>query len=68
MIDNALTVTDTDGTDLESATVTITNPQDGAAEVLGATGCAGLAVAPGLNSLSITGTQPLATYRPAYAR
>jgi hypothetical protein len=43
--------------------VTITNPQDGASEVLSATACAGLTVTPGLNILSITGSQPPATYQ-----
>ena len=63
VVDSGVTVTDADSANLASATVTITNPQDGAAEVLGATSCAGLTVTPGLNSLSITGSQPLATYQ-----
>jgi hypothetical protein len=63
VVDGAVTVTDVDSTNLASATVTITNPQDGAAEVLAATSCAGLTVTPGLNTLSITGSQPLATYQ-----
>ena len=64
-IDGGITVTDPDVTDtnLESATVTINNPQNGAAEVLAATACGGLTVAPGLNSLNITGSQPIATYQ-----
>ncbi len=62
-VDGALTVTDVDDANLASAVVTITNPQDGAAEVLAATSCAGLTVTPGLNSLSITGSQPLAAYQ-----
>jgi hypothetical protein len=63
VIDSGVTVTDPDSTNLASATVTITNPQDGASEVLGATACAGLTVTPGLNTLSITGSQPVATYQ-----
>jgi hypothetical protein len=63
VLDAALTVGDVDNANLASATVTITNPQDAAAEVLGATSCPGLTVTPGLNSLSITGSQPLATYQ-----
>ncbi len=62
-VDAGVTVTDVDSANLASATVTITNPQDGAAEVLGATSCAGLTVTPGLNSLSVTGSQPPATYQ-----
>src|SRR5215210_2922709 len=62
VVDPGITVTDMASPNLVSATVTITNPLDGAAEVLAATSCAGLTVTPGLNSLSITGTQPLATY------
>lgn len=64
-IDGGITVTDPDvsDTNLESATVTISNPQDGVAEVLAATACAGLTVTPGVNSLNITGSQPIATYQ-----
>ena len=62
-VDAGVTVTDSDSPNLASATVTITNPQDGAAEVLAATSCAGLTVTPGLNSLSITGSQPPLTYQ-----
>src|SRR5215210_7799076 len=61
-VDPGITVTDMASPNLVSATVTITNPLNGAAEVLAATSCAGLTVTPGLNSLSITGNQPLATY------
>jgi hypothetical protein len=63
VVDSGVTVTDVDSANLASATVTITNPQDGASEVLGASACAGLTVTPGLNSLSITGSQPVATYQ-----
>ncbi len=63
VVDSGVTVTDADSTNLASATVTITNPQDGASEVLSASACAGLTVTPGLNTLSITGSQPLATYQ-----
>ena len=63
VLDGGITVADSNDTNLESATVTITNPQNGAAEVLAASACAGLTVTPGLNSLSITGSQPLATYQ-----
>ena len=52
---------------MESATATITNPQDGAAEALGcfALACNGNfnGARQGLNSLSITGSQPIATYQ-----
>lgn len=63
IVDAGLTVTDADDSNLISATVVITNPQDGAAEVLAASACAGLTVVPGPNSLTITGSQPLATYQ-----
>lgn len=63
VVDGGLTVTDADDANLASAVVTITNPQDGAAEVLAASACAGLTVVAGLNSLTVTGSQPLATYQ-----
>jgi hypothetical protein len=63
VVDPGITITDSFSANIVSAQVTITNPQDGAAEVLAATSCAGLTVTPGLNSVSITGTQPLATYQ-----
>jgi hypothetical protein len=72
VVDSGLTVTDSDSANLVSATITIAgtppaNPQpvppDGAAEVLGATNCPGLIVTPGLNMLSVTGSQPVATYQ-----
>ncbi len=63
VVDSGLTVTDPDSANLASATVTITNPQNGASEVLAASACAGLTVTPGLNTLSITGSQPPATYQ-----
>ncbi len=63
VVDNGVSVSDVDSPNLASATVTITNPQDGAAELLAATACAGLTVTPGLNTLSITGSQPLASYQ-----
>jgi hypothetical protein len=63
VVDAGLTVSDTDSPNLASATVTITNPQNGAAEVLAATACAGLTVTPGLNTLGITGSQPPAAYQ-----
>jgi hypothetical protein len=63
VVDAGVTVSDIDNANLASATVTITNPQDGAAEVLAATACAGLTVTPGLNTLGISGSQPLATYQ-----
>ena len=63
VVDSGVTVSDADDTNLKSATVTITNPLDGLDEVLAATSCGALTVTPGTNSLSITGTQPLATYQ-----
>jgi hypothetical protein len=63
VVDAGVTVSDTDSPNLASATVTITNPQDGAAEVLAATACAGLTVTPGLNTLGISGSQPPAAYQ-----
>lgn len=63
VVDAGVTVTDTDSPNLASATVTITNPQDGAAEVLAATACVGLTVTPGLNSLTVTGSQPPPAYQ-----
>lgn len=63
IVDGGITVTDSNDTNLESATVTITNPQNGAAEALAASACAGLTVTPGLNNLSISGSQPIATYQ-----
>ncbi len=63
VVDGGVTVSDVDDTNLASATVTITNPQDGAAETLAATGCPGLTTTPSLNTLSITGSQSLATYQ-----
>ncbi|HBL30150.1 MAG TPA: hypothetical protein DD490_25210, partial [Acidobacteria bacterium] len=63
VVDSGVTVADIDSANLTSATVTITNPQDGTSEVLAGTSCAGLTVTPGLNSLSITGSQPVATYQ-----
>ena len=62
-VDSGITVGDVDNANLASATVTITNPQDGAAETLAGTTCAGLTVTPGPNSLSITGSQPKAVYQ-----
>jgi hypothetical protein len=59
VVDPLISVADVASTTLSSATVTITNPQDGAAEVLAASNCAGLTVTPGLNSLSITGVKPI---------
>jgi hypothetical protein len=43
--------------------VTITNPQDGAAEVLSATACGGNTVTPGVNTLALSGSFSLATYQ-----
>ncbi len=63
VVDAGVTVTDADNATLASATVTIANSQDGAAEVLAASACAALTVTPGLNSLSITGSQPPAVYQ-----
>src|SRR6185503_2988592 len=63
VVDNGVSVSDVDSPNLASATVTITNPQDGASEVLAATACAGLTVTPGVNTVSVTGSQPLATYQ-----
>ncbi len=62
-IESALTVADVDNTNLASATVTITNPQDGTLEVLAATSCAGLTVTPGLNTLGIAGSASVTTYQ-----
>lgn len=62
VVDSGVTVTDSDNPSLASANVTITNPQNGAAEVLAAS-CGGLTVTPGVNTLSITGSQALATYQ-----
>ncbi len=63
VVDAGITVVDADSPNLASATVTIANPQDGAAETLAASACPGLVVTPGLDSLSITGSQPPATYQ-----
>src|SRR6185436_14262653 len=63
VVDSGVTVTDVDSANLASATVTITNPQDGASEVLAATSCGSLIVTPGLNTLSITGSQPPLVYQ-----
>jgi VCBS repeat-containing protein len=49
----ALTVTDVDDTDLSSATVTITNPLDGALETLAAT-TAGTAIAVSFDAVTLT--------------
>ena len=62
VVDGGVAVADVDNANLASATVTITNPADGASEVLSATACPGLTVTPGTNNLSITGSQPLAVY------
>ncbi|MCZ7651395.1 MAG: tandem-95 repeat protein [Thermoanaerobaculia bacterium] len=62
-IDSGLTVTDADSANLASAAVTITNPQDGAAETLAATSCAGLTLTPGLNTLGIAGSATVAAYQ-----
>src|SRR6185436_5809092 len=51
VVDAGVTVTDADNANLASATVTITNPQDGASEVLSATACGGITETPGVNSL-----------------
>ncbi len=67
VVDGAITVTDVDSTNLASATVTITNPQDGAAEQLNATSCAGLTVGGGgTSTLTISGSQPVATYQTCF--
>ncbi|MCB1057400.1 MAG: cadherin-like domain-containing protein [Acidobacteria bacterium] len=63
VVDAGLTITDADNANLVSATVTITNLQDGAAETLAASACAGLTVVPGSGTLAISGSQPLATYQ-----
>ncbi|HSR68861.1 MAG TPA: Ig-like domain-containing protein [Acidobacteriota bacterium] len=68
IVDPTATVTDSDNSTLVSASVTITNPQDGASEVLAVSGCpVGLTVTPGLNSLDISGMQPLADYQTCLA-
>ncbi|REJ85500.1 MAG: tandem-95 repeat protein [Acidobacteria bacterium] len=67
VVDPGIVVVDVDSADLSSATVAITNLQDGAAEVLAAGACGGLTVTPGPGSLSITGTQPPATYQTCLA-
>lgn len=66
-VDSAeLTVTDTDNTDLESATVTITNLADGASEVL-AVDTTGTSITANYDDttgeLSLTGTDTLANYQ-----
>jgi hypothetical protein len=64
VVDNGVTVTDVDSANLASATVTITNLQDGAFEQLNATSCAGLTVGgAGTSILAISGSQPPATYQ-----
>jgi len=63
VVDAGIIVTDVDSTNLTSGTVTITNPQDGAAEVLSATACGGITVTPGVNTLGLSGSFPLATYQ-----
>lgn len=66
-VDGALTVTDADDTDLVSATVTLTNPQNGAQESLSvaapAATCPGLVVSGPGHALTITGTATLAVYQ-----
>lgn len=66
-VDGALTVTDADDTDLVSATVTLTNPQNGAQEALSvaapAATCPGLAVSGPGHALTITGTATVAAYQ-----
>ncbi|GMU65132.1 MAG: hypothetical protein AMXMBFR36_14060 [Acidobacteriota bacterium] len=66
VVDGALTVTDADDTDLVSATVTLTNPQNGAQESLSvaapAATCPGLVLTGSGSPLSITGTASLAVY------
>ena len=60
----AITVTDVDSTDLTTATVTLTNPQDGASEQLGATACGGLTVmGAGTGTLNISGAATPAAYQ-----
>lgn len=65
-VDGALTVTDADDTDLVSATVTLTNPQNGAQESLSiaapAGTCPGLAVSGPGHAVTITGTATVAVY------
>src|SRR6185503_20333407 len=63
VVDSGVTVVDPDSANLASALVTITNPQDGALETLAGPSCAGLTVTPGVNILTITGSQPVATYQ-----
>jgi hypothetical protein len=62
VVDSGVTVTDADDVNLESATVSLASAPVGGAEVLNATSCAGLTVTPG-NPLTISGSQPLATYQ-----
>lgn len=66
VVDGALTVTDADDTDLVSAMVTLTNPQNGAQESLSvaapAATCPGLVLTGSGSPLSITGTASLAVY------
>src|SRR5262249_29042209 len=62
-VDSGVSVSDVDNANLASATVTITNPQDGSAAVLAATSCGGLTVTPALNTLSISGSATVASYQ-----
>src|SRR6185295_2140601 len=61
VVDAGVTVTDPDDTDLQSATVSLMSAPDGAAEVLNATNCGSLVVAPG-NPLAISGTAAVGVY------
>jgi Ca2+-binding RTX toxin-like protein/pimeloyl-ACP methyl ester carboxylesterase len=62
---NPLTITDTDSPNLQGATVTISNPQDGTSESLSATSTGNIAVAydPATKTLTLSGSDTIANYQ-----
>jgi hypothetical protein len=65
IVSPGLTVTDSDSTNLDSATVTLTNRPDGADEVLSATVTSTISVGydPGTGILSLTGNNTITNYQ-----
>lgn len=65
IVDPSLVVADSDSPNLQSATITITNPQDGTLESLSATPAGNIAVAydAASSTLTLTGSDTLANYQ-----
>jgi Ca2+-binding RTX toxin-like protein len=64
LLNNSLKITDSESTNLTGATVTITNPQNGASEFLGATATGNITVSYNVatGKLTLSGTDTIANY------